>query len=51
MLDIENDILVTSLVYCAIYAQLPVLRALGGAYYLTGIILVVVRMVAPLAAL
>ena len=26
MLDIENDKLVTSLVYCAIYAQLPVSR-------------------------
>ena len=26
MLDIENDRLVTSLVYCAIYAQLPVSR-------------------------
>ena len=41
---IENDRLVTSLVYCAIYAQLQVLRALGGASYRTGIILVVVRM-------
>ena len=29
----------TSLVYCAIYAQLLVLRALGGASYRTGIIL------------
>ena len=29
MLNIENDRLVTSLVYCAIYAQLLVLRALG----------------------
>ena len=37
----------TSLVYCAIYAQLLVLRALGGASYRTGIILVVVRMAAP----
>ena len=47
---IENDRLVTSLVYCAIYAQLLVLRALGGASYSTGIILVVVvRMAAPLA--
>ena len=46
---IENDRLVTSLVYCAIYAQLLVLRALGGASYRTGIILVVVRMAAPLA--
>ena len=44
---IENDRLVTSLVYCAIYAQLFVLRALGGASYRTGIILVVVRMAAP----
>ena len=44
---IENDRLVTSLVYCAIYAQLLVLRALGGASYRTGIILVVVRMTAP----
>ena len=46
---IENDRLVTSLVYCAIYAQLLVLRALGGASYRTGIILVVVvvRMAAP----
>ena len=44
---IENDRLVTSLVYCAIYAQLLVLRALGGASYSTGIILVVVRMAAP----
>ena len=43
---IENDRLVTSLVYCAIYAQLLVLRALGGASYRTGIILVV-RMAAP----
>ena len=43
---IENDRLVTSLVYCAIYAQLLVLRALGGASYRTGIILVVVRMAA-----
>ena len=42
---IENDILVTSLVYCAIYAL--VLRALGGASYRIGIILVVVRMAAP----
>ena len=42
---IENDRLVTSLVYCAIYAQLLVLRALGGASYRTGIILV--RMAAP----
>ena len=32
---IENDRLVTSLVYCAIYAQLLVLRALGGASYRT----------------
>ena len=39
-----------TLVYCSIYAQLPVLRALGGASYLTGIILVVVRMAVPLAA-
>ena len=46
---IENDRLVTSLVYCAIYAQLLVLRALGGASYRTGIILVVVSMAAPLA--
>ena len=46
---IENDRLVTSLVYCAIYAQLLVLRPLGGASYRTGIILVVVRMAAPLA--
>ena len=37
----------TSLVYCAIYAQLLVLRALGGASYRTGIILVVGRMAAP----
>ena len=37
----------TSLVYCAIYAQLLVLRALGGASYRTGIIPVVVRMAAP----
>ena len=44
---IENDRLVTSLVYCAIYAQLLVLRALGGAPYRTGIILIVVRMAAP----
>ena len=44
---IENDRLVTSLVYCTIYAQLLVLRALGGASYRTGIILVVVRMAAP----
>ena len=44
---IENDRLVTSLVYCAIYAQLLVLRALCGASYRTGIILVVVRMAAP----
>ena len=48
---IENDRLVTSLVYCAIYSQLLVLRgvvrALGGASYRTGIILVVVRMAAP----
>ena len=44
---IENDRLVTSLVYCAIYAQLLVLRALGGTSYRTGIILVVVRMAAP----
>ena len=43
---IENDRLVTSLVYCAIYPQLLVLRALGGASYRTGIILVVVRMAA-----
>ena len=50
MLNIDNDRLVTSLVYCAIYAQLLVLRAFGGASYRTGIILVVVRMVAPLAA-
>ncbi len=50
MLDIENDRLVTSLVYCAIYAHLPVLRALGGASHLTGIILVLVQMAAPLAA-
>ena len=46
---IENDRLVTSLVYCAIYAQLLVLRALGGASYRTGIILVVVPMAAPQA--
>ena len=46
---IENDRLVTSLVYCPIYAQLLVLRALGDASYRTGIILVVVRMAAPLA--
>ena len=38
----------TSLVYCAIYAQLLVLRALSGASYRTGIILVVVRMAAHL---
>ena len=44
---IENDRLVTSLDYCAIYAQLLVLRALSGASYRTGIILVVVRMAAP----
>ena len=44
---IENDRLVTSLVYCAIYAQLLVLRAHCGASYRTGIILVVVRMAAP----
>ena len=44
---IENVRLVTSLVYCAIYAQLLVLRALGGASYRTGIIPVVVRMAAP----
>ena len=44
---IENDRLVTSLVYCAIYAQLLVLRALGGASHRTGSILVVVRMAAP----
>ena len=44
---IENHRLVTSLVYCAIYAQLLVLRALGGASCRTGIILVVVRMAAP----
>ena len=44
---IENDRLVTSLVYCAIYAQLLVLRAIGGASYRSGIILVVVRMAAP----
>ena len=44
---IENDRLVTSLDYCAIYAKLLVLRALGGASYRTGIILVVVRMAAP----
>ena len=44
---IENDRLVTSLVYCAIYAQFMVLRALGGASYRTGIILVVVRMAPP----
>ena len=37
----------TSLVYCAIYAQLLVLQALGGASYRTDIILVVVRMAAP----
>ena len=37
----------TSRVYCAIYAQLLVLRALGGTSYRTGIILVVVRMAAP----
>ena len=49
MLNIENDGLVTSLNYCAIYAQL-VLRALGGASYRSGIILVVVRMAEPLAA-
>ena len=47
MLNIENDRLVKSLVYCAIYAQLLVLRALGGASYRTGIILVVFRMAAP----
>ena len=35
-----------SLVYCATYAQLLVLRTLGGASYRTGIILVVVRMAA-----
>ena len=35
MLNIENDGLMTSLVYCAIYAQLLVLRALGGAWYYT----------------
>ena len=40
---IENDRLVASLVYCAIYAQLLVLRALGGASYRTGIILVAWR--------
>ena len=50
MLNIENDRLVTSLVYCAIYGQLLVLRALGGASYRTGMILVVVRMAALLAA-
>ena len=44
---IESDRLVTSLVYCAIYPKLLVLRALGGASYRTGIILVVVRMAAP----
>ena len=44
---IENDRLVTSLVYFAIYPQILVLRALGGASYRTGIILVVVRMAAP----
>ena len=44
---IENDRLVTSLVYFAIYAQLLVLRAIGGASYRTGIILVVVRMAVP----
>ena len=43
---IENDSLVTSLVYCAIYAQLLVLSALGGASYRTGMILVV-RIAAP----
>ena len=46
MLNIESDRLVTSLVYCAIYDQLLVLRALGGPSYRTGIILVVVRMAA-----
>ena len=50
MLNIENDRLVTLLVYCAIYAQLLVLCALGGAFYRTGIILVVVRTATPLAA-
>ena len=50
LLKIDNDRLVTSLVYCAIYDQLLVLRALGGASYRTCIILVVVRMTAPLAA-
>ena len=50
MLNIKNDRLVTSLVYCAIYDQLLVLRILGGTSYRTGIILVVVRMAAPLAA-
>ena len=44
---IENDRLVASPVYCAIYAQLLVLRALGGTSYRTGIILVVVRIAAP----
>ena len=44
---IENGRPVTSLVYCAIYAQLLVLHAIGGASYRTGIILVVVRMAAP----
>ena len=48
MLNIENDRLVTSLFYCAIYAQLLVLRTLGGASYRNGIILVVC-MAAPLA--
>ena len=50
LLNIENDRLVTSLVYCATFAQLLVLRTLGGASYRTGIILVVVRMAEPLAA-
>ena len=50
MLNIENDRLVTSLVYCAIYDQLLVPHVLSGASYRTGIILVVVRMAAPLAA-
>ena len=50
MVNIENDRLVTSLVYSAIYDQLLVLRVLGGASYLTSIILVVDRMAVPQAA-
>ena len=42
----ESD--VTCLLPHLIYAQLPLLRALGGAYY--PIVLVLVRMAAPLAA-